>query len=68
MLDGTFARIGLTLSTTVTWKVPGALVLPALSLAVQLTVVVPTGKVLPEAGAQVTVGLGSTESVTVGSG
>jgi hypothetical protein len=66
MLDGTFARIGLTLSTTVTWKVPGALVLPAPSFAVQLTVVVVTGKVLPDAGTQVTVGLGSTVSVAVG--
>jgi hypothetical protein len=68
MLDGTFARIGLTLSTTVTWNVPAALVLPVLSLAVQLTVVVVTGKVLPEAGAQVTVGLGSTMSVAVRAG
>jgi hypothetical protein len=67
MFDGTFVSVGLTVSTTVTWKVPAALVFPTLSLAVQLTVVLVTGKVLPDAGAQVTVGLGSTVSVAVGS-
>ena len=34
-------------------------------MAVQLTVVVPIGKVLPDAGLQTTVGLGSTLSVAV---
>jgi hypothetical protein len=49
-----------------TLNVYGALGLPAASLAVQLTVVVPTGKVLPEAGVHVTVGCASTVSVAVG--
>ena len=34
-------------------------------MAVQLTVVVPIGKVLPDAGVQTTVGLGSVVSVAV---
>ena len=41
---------------TVTEKLPLD-ALPAASLAVQLTVVVPTGNTLPEAGAQVTLGI-----------
>jgi hypothetical protein len=40
--------------TTVTVKVAGAEEFPCASVAVQLTVVVPIGKVLPEAGAQAT--------------
>ena len=40
-------------SLTVTLKLPSAS-LPALSVAEQLTVVSPSGKVLPEAGVQVT--------------
>ena len=37
--------------STVTWKVP-VLELPCESVAVHVTVVVPTGKLLPEAGVQ----------------
>jgi hypothetical protein len=40
-------------------------VLPEVSVAVQVTVVVPMGKRLPEAGAQVTTGEGSQASVAV---
>jgi hypothetical protein len=50
----------------VTLKVAGELVFPELSLAVQLTVVVPSEKLLPEDGLQLTVGLASTVSVAVG--
>ena len=38
----------------------------AWSLAVQVTVVVAIGKTVPEAGAQLTVGVGSQASVAVG--
>ena len=38
----------------------------AWSLAVQVTVVVPIGKRVPETGAQLTVGVGSHASVAVG--
>jgi hypothetical protein len=48
--------------STVTLNVAVA-VLPAVSVAVQVTVVSPIGKVLPEAGSQVTWGLGSALSV-----
>ena len=52
---------------TFTLKVLAVEVLPAASLAVQLTVVLPIGKVAPGAGVQVTVGFGgSTASVAVG--
>ena len=40
--------------------------LPWVSAAEQLTVVVPSAKVLPEAGAQVTTSVPSTASVAVG--
>ena len=53
------------MSETVTVKVLAAEVLPAASFAVQLTVVVPSGKVEPEAGEHVTVGEGSMTSVAV---
>ena len=49
-------------STTVTWKLPKA-VLPAVSVAEQLTVVVPRAKVEPEAGEQITDTVGSRLSV-----
>jgi hypothetical protein len=41
------------------------LVLPEKSVAVTITVVVPTGKVLPEGGFALTMGAGSTTSVAV---
>jgi hypothetical protein len=53
--------VGATLSSTVTEKLPEA-VLPDLSLAAQLTLVVPTGKVEPEAGEHDTLTAPSTES------
>ena len=52
-----------TVTRNVTW-VP----FPAASVAVQVTVVSPTGKTLPEAGTHTTVGVGSAASVTTGSG
>jgi hypothetical protein len=70
MFAGTLPRTGFVVSPTVTVKVLDALVFGGLewSRAEQLTVVVPRGKVLPEAGEQLTVGLGSTASVAVGNG
>ena len=50
------AMVGGVVSETVTVKLPLAEVLPEASLAVQLTVVVPSGKVEPETGEHVTVG------------
>ena len=55
-------KSGAVVSTTVTVNVLGAEVLPVASLAVQLTVVVPSAKVEPEACEQVIVGVGSTAS------
>ena len=53
-------------ASTVTVKVPLD-ALPTGSLAVQVTTVLPTGKVVPDAGAQLTVTpLGSSTSVAVG--
>ena len=53
---------------TTTWKLPVA-VLPAGSVALQFTVVVPMGKVLPEEGEQLMVnwlgGLSGSVAVTV---
>ena len=49
---------------TVTVKDPGAL-LPAASVAVQLTVVAPTGKALPDAGEQTAATAPETASVAV---
>ena len=57
-------RVGAVVSVTVTLKLHED-EFPVLSVAVQLTGVVPNGKKLPEAGAQLTVGLGSTRSVAV---
>src|SRR3954447_27059086 len=51
---------------TTTLKVFGAETLPLASLAVQVTVVVPTANLEPEAGSQVTTGFGSSLSVAVG--
>ena len=52
------------MSTTVMLKLPLD-VLPDASVAVHITAVVPRGNILPDAGTQVTVGLGSTASVAV---
>jgi hypothetical protein len=52
------------INVTVTGKVPVAVLFSA-SLAVQVTVVGPTGKLVPDAGLQLTVGV-ETESVAVG--
>jgi len=52
---------------TISWKVAVAL-LPKESLAVQVTFVEPCGKLLPEAGEQLIVGLGSRMSDTAGRG
>ena len=49
-------------SCTITVKLPVA-ILPVASVAVQFTVLVPTGNVLPEGGVQFTVGSGSSSSV-----
>ncbi len=61
--DGDGVGVTLTVvSTTVMWKLPNA-VLPAVSVAKQLTVVVPTANVEPEGGKQMTDTLESTLSV-----
>ncbi len=64
MSPGT-VTVGGVVSRTVIVKVFGALVLPEESDAVQLTVVVVIGKVLPDGGAHETVGFGSTPSDAV---
>jgi hypothetical protein len=64
MLPGR-ASIGPVVSTTVTLNVLLA-VLPAASVAEQLTMVVPRGKVLPEAGEQLTATLPLTRPFAVG--
>src|SRR5437763_1355811 len=56
---------GLTLSVTVMENVHGALTLLQESLAVQITGVIPAGKVDPEGGTQVITGDGSQLSVAV---
>ena len=57
--------VGGSWSRTVTTKVTAAL-FPAASVAVQVTVVGPGGKREPEAGVQVTTGVGSAASCTTG--
>ena len=65
--DGTESVGGVvSVKVTVTLKVPSGLVLPLLSVAWQWTWVVPTGNWDPEAGLQLTKGLGSTASVAEG--
>jgi hypothetical protein len=59
--------VGAAISRTVTTKAHVAL-FPLSSLAVQVTVVVPTGKVPPEGGAQTTAGVASHTSPTTGVG
>ena len=59
------ASIGPVVSTTVTLKLLLA-VLPAASAAEQLTAVLPSEKVLPEAGVQLTATLPLTGSAAVG--
>ncbi len=63
-MTGTFKMVGAVVSSTVTVKLPFA-VLRAASVAEQLTVVVPRPKVLPDAGEHVTVGLVGLASVAV---
>jgi hypothetical protein len=58
-------RVGAAPSVTVIVNVPLAW-FPEKSVAVQLTVVCPRGKLLPDAGVQFTLGLGSTLSVAPG--
>ena len=65
MFDGQAPSTGNWVSFIVTVKVHGADILPEASVALQLTVVVPTAKLLPEAGVQATVAFGQL-SVTVG--
>ena len=64
MSPGT-VTVGGVVSRTVTAKLFGALVFPEESDAVQLTVVVVIGKVLPDGGAHETLGFGSTLSEAV---
>jgi hypothetical protein len=59
--------VGAPLSCTVTLKVHVEL-FPLSSLAVQVTVVFPTGKVLPDGGAQTTAGVASHTSLPMGAG
>ena len=65
IFDGQAPSTGNWASLIVTVKVHGADILPEASVALQLTVVVPTAKLLPEAGVQATVAFGQL-SVTVG--
>jgi hypothetical protein len=53
MLVGQVVKVGFTLSLTITLNVQLAW-LPLTSVAVQVTVVVPFGKLVPEAGEQTT--------------
>ena len=62
MLDGTLERVGAVVSRTVTSKVWALDSLFDASVALQLTVVVPSAKVVPEAGVQFMAGFGSTAS------
>ena len=63
--SGRSAIVGGSLSTTVTVNVPDAVCAAALSVAVQVTVVAPSGKKLPAAGTQVTT-IGAVPPVVVG--
>ena len=60
--EGEVGVTGVLEALTVTRKLPGVL-LPASSVAVQLTVVVPTGKTEPEAGEQFSEGEAAIESL-----
>src|SRR2546430_10098448 len=55
--------VGGVVSCTVTLNGAASVKLPLASVALQLTVVVPIAKVLPDAGVQLIVGFGSTLSV-----
>jgi hypothetical protein len=57
--------VGGVVSTTVMLNAAGEDVLPAASLAVHETVVVPSGNVCPDVWSQDTLGAGSSESVAV---
>ena len=59
-------RVGAPVSLTITWKAEDP-VFPCESVALQVTVVFPIGKVEPDGGAQVTETEPSTLSVAVGS-
>jgi hypothetical protein len=65
MFEGVPVMTGGVVSTTVTVKLVDDVLLRA-SVAEQVTVVVPSGKVLPLAGEQVTVTAPSTMSLAVG--
>src|SRR5260370_15538104 len=64
MMELGSCKVGGVVSTTVTVKLPVD-VLPTLSVAEQVTVVVPSGKIEPEGGEQVTGSVPSTTSVAV---
>src|SRR5262245_745786 len=59
--------VGASVSRTITLKLQ-LLWLPLASVAVQITVFVPSGKVLPEAGVHTTTGFASQLSVAMGAG
>src|SRR6266498_2241570 len=65
MLLGIAPSVGAVVSTTETLNVVEEW-FPEASVAVHVTVVFPSAKVLPDAGKQLTVGLGSTVSDAVG--
>jgi len=60
------AMVGAVVSRTMTLKVVGAPALPWASLALQVTVVVPSAKVVPESGMQFAVPAPSTASLVEG--
>jgi hypothetical protein len=66
MLVGQAPSVGACVSLTVTVKLQFGDILPAASVALQVTVVVPTGKLDPEDGVQVIVGEAVQLSVAVG--
>src|SRR5215212_3726113 len=67
MSEGTPEMVGAVVSFTVTLKLV-VVALPVLSVAMQVTSVVPIGKVLPEAGSQLTLLLTSPSTTSLAAG
>jgi hypothetical protein len=67
-ISGVLLTIGAVVSTVCTANSLGVAGFPAVSVAVHVTVVLPTGNRLPDAGAQLTGSVPSTISVPIGLG
>jgi hypothetical protein len=65
-ISGLLPTIGAVVSTICTANILGVAGFPAVSVAVHVTVVVPTENRLPDAGAQLTGSVPSTISVAIG--